>query len=137
LILLDTHALIWAIQNRKELGANSKALIEQAQRAKVAFVASITPWEMSMLVDKGRLELGRPLRDWIDTALKLPGIRLAALEPSIAIDAGSLPGDIHGDPSDRIIIATARWLGCPLLTADRRILRYAEEGHVEVIDAAH
>lgn len=90
-----------------------------------------------MLVDKGRLELGRPLRDWMDNTLGLPGIRLAALEPVIAMDAGSLPGDIHGDPSDRIIIATARWLGCPLLTADRRILRYAEQGHVRVVNAAY
>lgn len=137
MILLDTHALIWAVQNRRDLGLNSRALIEQAQRAKAAYVASITPWEMSMLVDKGRLELGRPLRDWMDNTLGLPGIRLAALEPVIAMDAGSLPGDIHGDPSDRIIIATARWLGCPLLTADRRILRYAEQGHVRVVNAAY
>jgi len=137
LILIDTHALIWAIQNRKDLGLNSRTLIDTAQRAKAVFVASITPWEMSMLVDKGRLELGRPLRDWMDSTLSLPGVQLAPLEPAIAMDAGSLPGSIHGDPSDRIIIATARWLRCPLLTADRRILRYAEEGHVRVINASY
>ena len=62
-------------------------------------------------------------------------IRLEPISPSIAIDAGQLPGGIHGDPADRIIIATSRHLGCPLLTTDRKILAYAAIGHLKAIDA--
>jgi PIN domain nuclease of toxin-antitoxin system len=135
LILLDTHVLVWAAEDRVELGEHARKVIGDAERSNALHVASISIWELSMLVAKGRLDLGRPVRDWIDMTLSRSGVRLVGLEPAIAIDAGSLPGDIHGDPGDRIIIATARWLGCPLLTADGRIQRYAEQGHVGVIDA--
>ena len=88
-----------------------------------------------MLVDKGKLALGmRPL-DWMEAVLDEPGFRIEPFAPVIAIDAGSLPGDIHGDPADRIIIATARHLACPLLTTDRKILDYATEGHLQAINA--
>lgn len=88
-----------------------------------------------MLVDKGKISLHmRPL-DWMKAVLEQPGIRVEPIAPIIAIDAGSLPGNIHGDPADRLIIATARHLACPLLTTDGKIIAYAEEGHLEAIDA--
>ena len=87
-----------------------------------------------MLVEKKRFLIAQPLQVWIDTALSQPGIGLAAVTPPIAVDAGLLSG-IHGDPADRILIATARALGCPLMTADERILAYAEKGHLKATDA--
>jgi len=62
-----------------------------------------------------------------------PGIREVAFSPDIAIDASYLPGDLHGDPADRMIIATARHLGLPIVTRDSRIIAYAEAGFVGVI----
>jgi PIN domain nuclease of toxin-antitoxin system len=62
-----------------------------------------------------------------------PGIRQATLTPAIAIDASYLPGELHGDPGDRLLIATARHLGMPIVTRDRRIIAYAEAGWVRVI----
>jgi PIN domain nuclease of toxin-antitoxin system len=62
-----------------------------------------------------------------------PGIRPAPLTPDIAIDASYLPGDINGDPADRMIVATARQLYIPVVIRDARILAYARRGHVVAI----
>lgn len=139
MILLDTHVLVWAAEDRHDLGSNSRELIlaEQAASDGVVGISAITPWEIAMLVDKGRLKLGRDLHDWMNITLSQSNVRVIAIEPAIGIDAGTLPGRIHGDPADRILIATARSLDCPLLTMDRKILDYAEQGHVRVIRADH
>ena len=78
------------------------------------------------------MELGA----WIRAVFQTPGIDLMPIEPAIAIDSVRLPGNFHADPADRLIIATARRWGAPLLTADNAILAYGAEGHVQAIDAA-
>jgi PIN domain nuclease of toxin-antitoxin system len=98
-------------------------------------ISAITPWEIGMLVQKGRLALGDDVGRWIDSALSLPGIQLAPIEPSIAIDSVRLPGEFHADPADRIIAATARFHRVPLLTADQAILSYGARGHLQVLAA--
>ena len=80
---------------------------------------------------------GRDVGLWIATALRLPGVRLAPILPAIAIDSVRLPGNLHPDPADRLIIATARHHGAPLLTADRAILEYATGGQVSAMNASH
>lgn len=60
-------------------------------------------------------------------------MRLAVITPDIAIEASHLPGDLHSDPADRLIIATARSLGATIITRDPKILAYAEAGFVEAI----
>ena len=62
-----------------------------------------------------------------------PAIKPAPFTPEIAIDSSYLPGNLHGDPADRLIIATARQFGVPVVTRDARIRAYAEAGHVRVI----
>ena len=62
-----------------------------------------------------------------------PGIREAALTPEIAVDASYLPGDLHGDPADRLLVATARHLGIPLVTRDAKLIAYAERGFLRVL----
>jgi PIN domain nuclease of toxin-antitoxin system len=76
------------------------------------------------LVQLNRLELRCPVAEWIDQALRYPGIRLLYLTPRIAVESTQLPGTFHRDPADQIIVATARIRDCSLLTADARILRY-------------
>ncbi len=88
-----------------------------------------------MLTEKGRISLGMDVLNWMETVLAQPGIRLEQVSPAIAIDAGRLPGNIHGDPADRLIVATARHLVCPVLTTDRKILAYADQGHVQAMEA--
>jgi PIN domain nuclease of toxin-antitoxin system len=135
LIVADTHVLIWAVQDDERLGPAARGTVDAAARADGLTIAAITPWEIAMLAQKGRLALGRDVGAWIDAALALPGVRLAPLLPAIAVDSVRLPGDLHADPADRMIVATARHLGLPLLTADAALLAYGSAGYVAVIDA--
>lgn len=136
MILLDTHALIWAAEDNRQLGEAARATIEEARYSDRVGVSAITPWEIALLVEKGRLQLAMELGAWIRTVLQAPGIDLMPIEPAIAIDSVRLPGNFRADPADRLIIATARRWGAPLLTADNAILAYGAEGHVQAIDAA-
>lgn len=134
MILLDTHPLIWFTLGDERLGRRARETVRENIEAGTALLSPISFWEMSMLAQKNRIALGRPLEEWADLVLSR-GIDLATLSPEIAIQAGQLLGNIHGDPADRLIIATARTLDCPLLTADHQIIAYGAEGHVGTIDA--
>lgn len=135
MIVLDTHVLVWMIEADPQLGRGAIIVIDKQRAENGAGITPITPWEVAMLIDKQRLALGRPVETWFDHVLATPGFVLLPLTVPIAIDAGMLPGDVHRDPADRIIIATARALACPLVTADHKILAYAAAGHVQAIDA--
>lgn len=74
-----------------------------------------------MLVAGGRIRLDRELRHWIRNALAAERVSSIPLDAEIAISAALLPNDFPGDPADRIIYATARGLGVPLVTKDDRI----------------
>jgi PIN domain nuclease of toxin-antitoxin system len=136
MIVIDTHVLIWAVNDDGQLGASARATIEETSKNDRVLVSAISPWEVAMLSQKGRLSLGREVGAWIAEALDLPGIQLAPIEPSIAVDSVRLPGTLHPDPADRFIIATARYANAPLMTADQAILTYGEAGHVSTINAA-
>ena len=136
MILLDTHVLIWAVEGDRRLGAKAATAIEEARRSDRIGISAITPWEIALLVEKGRLRLALDVGAWVDRALGAQGVGLLPIEPPIALDAVRLPGDFHADPADRFIIATARHWRIPLATADRAIAHYAEGGYLRVIDAA-
>lgn len=72
-------------------------------------------------------------KTWFATLVAMPGIKEAPITPGIAIDASYLPGDFHADPMDRLIVATARHRGMPIVTSDRKIIAYAESGYIDVI----
>ena len=135
MILLDTHVLIWAVTDDPRLGSVAQAAIEETGRSDRLAVSAITPWEIALLVQKGRLHLEQEVRTWIETALALPSVQLLPIEPAIAVSSVLLPGAFHADPADRFIVATVRHFGISLLTADRAILAYAANGHVDVLDA--
>ena len=136
MIVVDTHALIWSVADDERLGGNARNLIERHSRNDGILVSAISPWEIALLAEKGRLRLGRDVGQWIEAALALPGVRLAPIIPQIAIDSVRLPGVFHADPADRLIIATARHFEIELLTADRAILAYSRSGYVRVMNAA-
>jgi len=133
--LLDTHVLVWLMVGDARLGVAARERIQTAAQAQCLWVSAITPWEIGMLVAKGRLVLDRDVTAWVQAALGLPGIRLAPLEPALAIDSTRLPGDLHADPADRLIVATARHIGAALVTADAALLAYGRQGHVAVLAA--
>ena len=133
MILLDTHVLFWLAEGNKRLGAKARQRI--AVEIDAVYISAMSFWEIATLIEKQRMTPSMPLAQWREQLLGQSGIKVEPIDAVIASDAGALPGDIHGDPSDRIIIATARALGCPLLTVDRRILAYAAQGHVQAVDA--
>lgn len=136
-IVLDTHVWIWMVEGDDQ-NLNRAAIdeIEAAARGGPVHVSAISVWEVAMLEVRGRIRLARPIGSWIDAALTLPGIRLLPISPEIAVDSANLPGSSHGDPADRILIASARSLGGRVATRDQRILDYAEEGHVGALDCS-
>ena len=136
MIVLDTDVLIWAVNGDSRLGAAARSLIEETAQTDRVAVSAITPWEIALLAETGRLCLGRPVAAWIETALALPGVNPIPIEPTIAIDSVRLPCNLHSDPADRFIVSTARYCDAPLVTADRALLAYATDGHIRTVDAS-
>lgn len=110
MIVLDTHVLIWAVDDDARLGRTARAAVDEAGRADGIAISAITPWEIALLAEKGRLRLGCDAAVWIDAALDLPGVQVVPIESAIAIDSVRLPGGFHADPADRsssLLLATA------------------------------
>lgn len=135
-VLLDTHVLVWLLEGSERLKATSRSVIQKASNNDALFVSAITPWEIAMLVRKDRLVLNREVKEWLQTALALPGICLHPLSVEIAVASTCLPGNLHLDPADRIIVATARHLGATLVTADRCLLDFGTLGHLKCLAAS-
>ena len=119
MILLDTHALIWLLLDDPRLGRQTRQIIASAWADNQAAVSAISFWEIAMLCAKGRLELLVNAETWRAGLLR-EGLIEITVDGGTALRAGSLH-DLHGDPADRIIVATAL-TGHQLVTADRRIL---------------
>lgn len=114
------------------------AAIAHAGGTDGVFVSPVSAWEVGLLSrpKPGRRSAVHFLPDpkaWFAAVMSGPGIRDAPLTPEVAIDASYLPGNLHGDPGDRLIVATARYLDIPIVTRDRRIIAYARDGHVQAI----
>jgi len=122
-ILLDTHMWVWWVNEANEMRPRHRELLEQ-NLANGLGVSVISCWEVAKLVEKRRLKLDRAAGTWITEALQRPGVHLLPLTPEITVEACQLPGEFHHDPADEMIVATARILKIPLLTADAKILGY-------------
>jgi PIN domain nuclease of toxin-antitoxin system len=134
-LLLDTHALVWLMFGDEKLGQSATASIREAAREDRLLLSAITPWEIALLVSKKRINLYRDVMDWIREALLTPGLKLQPLEPEIAVASTRLPFEMHPDPADRILVATARQLGATLVTADKALLNLAKKGNFKVLNA--
>lgn len=123
MILLDTHA--WVRWLHPEIGrplpAGLGPWLQQVEGPLA--VSAISALEVAQLVKKGTLELPLPLPGWFDEALAGSGVECLALTPRLLHASTVLP-DIHKDPADRIIIATAQAHGATLVTADETIPKY-------------
>jgi PIN domain nuclease of toxin-antitoxin system len=119
LIVLDTHAWIWLASDPKRL---SRRAANEIQRAKRIAISAISLWETAMLVRKGRIELDRGLLEWVEGALDSTRTEILPLTPSVAAVGSEL--ELHGDPGDRIIAATALLAAAILVTKDEQLRRY-------------
>jgi len=125
MILLDTHVLVWLDQGSHQLGSRSLALVDEALKSSELFVCAISFWEIAMLVEKGRLVMQMKLENWRQSLLD-NGLNEVDLSGDIAIQSAQLR-NFHGDPVDRMIVATAIDLTATLCTADTKILTWAQD----------
>jgi PIN domain nuclease of toxin-antitoxin system len=133
-ILLDTHYWIWLQAGAwREFSASERKAINQAGADGLLLVSVISVWEVGLLEVKGRISLDRPCEEWVREALSTPGLSLAPLTPAIALASTRLPEPFHGDPADRIIVATAREMGVRLATRDSKIRAYGRKRHVAIL----
>ena len=130
MILLDTHVVLWQELGDRRLGPQTRRIIEDALQESMVAVSAITFWEVGMRVQKGQLDLGFELQVWRRTLLD-EGLVELPVDGDIAVRAGLL-ANMHGDPADRLIVATALQ-GHRLVTSDRRILDWP--GHLSRLDA--
>ena len=82
-------------------------------------------WPVAMLVTLGRLALGLDVERWLAVLASHPAVRLLPLDPAVAVAATRLPEPFHADPADRFLVAQARALAIPLISADSKIRSYA------------
>ena len=122
MIVLDTHARIWRDADDAALGPQARARIEQAWRAGEVAVSAISFWECAMLVDKGRIALPLAVDGW-RAGLLSAGLVEIALDGRIVLVAAGF-ADLHRDPADRFIAATAGARNATLVTADEKLLAW-------------
>ena len=123
MLLFDTHAFVWLASTPKELSPTARRAIQG--NADKLYISSISALEIAILVKRKRLSLPLDSVEFIDRALKQHGIHEIPLDRSIAIASTCLP-DIHNDPFDRIIIATAQLNGMSIVSKDRLLRSYPE-----------
>lgn len=132
-LLLDTHVLIWLVEGDPTLSAATRSAIEEARAQFGLVVSCLSVFEVCRLSMTPRLRLSKPVEDWFDAILASPQVQIVGLSREIAQDAAMLAGDVHGDPVDRMLIATARAERCRLATRDRHILEYGRLGNIYVM----
>jgi PIN domain nuclease of toxin-antitoxin system len=123
-VLLDTHALIWLDQDDPQLGSEARKRADAALQQGCLAVSAISFWEVAMLIGKGRITLSLPVSAWRRDLLRL-GLVEIPVDGEMGIAAAQL--DLHGDPADRIIVATTQLKGAVLVTADQAILQWQSD----------
>lgn len=124
MIVLDTHALIWLIDSPDRLGAASRKAVEAARKTGQVFASSISAWEIHMLCARGRLRFAVEPEVWLSRCERISFLHFMPVDNEIARLSVQLPDPFHADPADRMIVATARFLGCPVATCDAKIRSY-------------
>jgi PIN domain nuclease of toxin-antitoxin system len=126
-LLLDTHILLWLEAGDSRLRRSTRARIDDCWRGGGSIlISAVSAWEIGLLVDTGRIALDLSPSKWVGRAVARPGVEVADLTPEAAASAYDWVGFDHRDPADRLLIATAIDLECPLVTYDARIIAFAE-----------
>ena len=122
-LLLDTHVWVWWLTPGSPLGQGERHALDLAAERRELGLSAISLWEAQVLHSKGRLDLPLPFPEWLSLASDDRMISLLPLDRDVVIALDSLPTSFHGDPADRLIVATARAHALPLATHDAAIRR--------------
>ncbi len=133
-LLLDTCAAIWISEDEQLSPDVTLEINRAAAEGRPVYLGLYTAWERAMLSAKKKLTSPLLPKVWFDRFTSRPGLEVVPLTSDILIESCSLPGDVHGDPADRILIATARALDLTIVTRDRQILAYSRRGHVRALE---
>jgi PIN domain nuclease of toxin-antitoxin system len=127
-LLLDTHIALWLDSGDDHLRTSTQGLIDGCwQHGGTIFLSAVTVWEIALLVDIGRIDLDLPIEAWVERFLERPGVEAVPLGHVPASRAYQFHRLEHRDPADRLLIATAIELACPLVTYDARIARFSRK----------
>lgn len=133
-VLLDTCAALWIAQNAPMRPEAVGAIDDAFDRGEKIRVSPITGWEIGLLASNGRFKSSTSPQRWLEHLLGRPEIMLAELPPEVLLASSFLPGTPPKDPADRIIAATAREYGLTVMTRDRSLLAYANEGYLNAVE---
>ncbi|MQA73888.1 MAG: PIN domain-containing protein [Solirubrobacterales bacterium] len=118
-IVLDTHAWLWWVVAPSRMSDSAQDAIDRAESVGIPAICAL---EVATLHSRKRIELLRPLAEWVRLALAHPRIIELPITAEIAVAAGTLDRDrFPGDPADRLIYATACATAARLVSADRSI----------------
>ncbi len=121
-VVLDTCAIVWAVSDPDRLPERTARLLV-ADDTRVC-VSVISCAEIACAVRRGRIEIDRHWRLWFRHYVESNGWTALPVDLDSVEEAYTLPEPFHRDPADRIIVAEARRLAAPVVTADERILGY-------------
>ena len=125
-LLLDTHIALWLDSGDARLRAATRQVIDECWLgAGRILLSAVTVWEIALLVDLGRIELDLPVAAWVDRFIDRPGVEVIPLSHRAAARSYDLHRLEHRDPADRLLIATAIDLACPLVSYDEHIASFA------------
>jgi len=130
-VVLDTNALIWLLEHNARMGLRAVEKIDEALHTGRVLMSAASVWEVAVLVSKNRIALKNSVDQWRIDALQL-GIEEVPLDGEVAIESVAL-ADLHPDPADRFIVATALKMRATLVTSDARLLAWT--GPLARIDA--
>ena len=125
MIIFDTDVfLAWTSGNMSLLSQETRAFIDEALQKKFAGISAISVYEAGLCAKNQRLVLSVPIANWFGAIEKIENFKIFAVDKEICLSAAELPGNFSEDVATRILVATARKHGCPVLTANRDILSY-------------
>jgi PIN domain nuclease of toxin-antitoxin system len=129
-LILDTHIFLWLMGGDPKLNRKNLERIETASNAGFRLcISAISIWEIGILGSKKRITFAQPVERWIRQAIQISSTKIIDLSMDILLDSCNLPEEFHGDPADRMIVATSRIMDIPLVTQDERIIAYINKGY--------
>lgn len=117
MVVLDTSALVYWTLDPEKLTLPAAQAIEDAEQI---IISAISFWEVGLKAKRGKLDLPLPIHAYVDRVQRLRRVEIQPVTVEVWLENLALDWE-HRDPADRTIVASARLLGCPLISSDRAI----------------